>query len=237
MTIAICDDERQIREGIKRNIRLIYKDVQIVQFEDAASLLSYGDKLDILFLDIQMDGINGIEAARRLRKARNNVTIIFVTAIEEYVFQAFDVKAFHYLVKPIRQTKFFAVLREAVEDRKQFHSIDKTEKAGIVIKKGTVTQRVYLSEIIYLEVFNRKVTLHTAEKDFEFYGKLVELEKNLGEDFVRCHRAFIVNLRYVLKYDSTSITLDDGRKIILAKQKYAEFVRRYMQWLREAGHV
>ena len=107
LRIAICDDEKEIRNNIERNIRLIYADVSIVQFEDGKTLLAYTEQIDILFLDIQMQPIDGMETARELRKAGNRMTIIFVTAIEEYVFQAFDVGAFHYLVKPIEQVKFF----------------------------------------------------------------------------------------------------------------------------------
>ncbi len=231
MRIAICDDEKEIRTYMARNIRFLYEDAEILLFEDGKSLLDYTEQIDILFLDIQMQEMDGLTVARELRKAKNTVTIIFVTAIEEYVFQAFDVGAFHYLVKPFDQAKFFEVLRKAAEGRKEISQKEKREEEGILIKKGAVTRRIYLSEIIYLEVFNRIITLHTAGEDIEFYGKLMELEKSLGDRFVRCHRSYIVNLRYVLKYDATGITLDNGTKVLLAKQKYAEFVKCYMKYI------
>lgn len=231
MRIAVCDDEREIRNRIGKNIRLLYADAEILCFEDGHTLLAYTEQIDILFLDIQMKEMNGIEVARQLRRAKNNVTIIFVTAIEEYVFQAFDVKAFHYLVKPIEPVKFFEVLKSAVEDRKNTSRTNRKEEASIAVKKGTVTQRVFLCDIIYLEVLNRIITLHTVEEEIEFYGKLAELEQCLGSNFVRCHRAYIVNLRYVQKYDAGSITLDNGTTVLLAKQKYAGFVKCYMQYI------
>lgn len=230
LKIAICDDEREIRNYMERNIRLLYADAEIISFENGQALLSYADNIDILFLDIRMEQMDGIEAARELRRADNRVTIIFVTAIEEYVFQAFDVHAFHYLLKPIEPAKFFEVLQNAVEDKKSVKRLEKKEEASIAIKKGTMTRRIFLCDILYLEVFNRTITLHTVNEDIEFYGKLVELEKCLGSDFVRCHRAFIVNLRYVQKYDAGSITLDNGASILLAKRKYADFVKRYLQY-------
>lgn len=230
LRIAICDDEKEIRNNIERNIRLIYADVSIVQFEDGKTLLAYTEQIDILFLDIQMQPIDGMETARELRKAGSRMTIIFVTAIEEYVFQAFDVGAFHYLVKPIEQVKFFEVLRKAVEEQKSKKRKSLREEPCIAVKKGAMTQKIFLCDISYLEIFNRKVIAHKTDGEIEFYGKLVELEESLGSNFVRCHRAYIVNLRYVLKYDASSITLESGVNIPLAKPKYAEFVKEYMKY-------
>jgi len=118
MRIAICDDEKEIRNSIERYVCLIYKDVDIILFDNGKSVLDYPEQIDILFLDIQMKEMDGMETARELRKAGNNVIIIFVTAVEEYVFQAFDVGAFHYLLKPIEQVKFFDVLKNAINEER-----------------------------------------------------------------------------------------------------------------------
>ncbi len=232
MKIAICDDEKEIRDSIERNIRLLYADAEILSFKGGKSLLAYTGKLDILFLDIRMEQIDGMEVARKLRETGNNVTVIFVTAVEEYVFQAFDVGAFHYLLKPIEPSKFFEVLHKAVENRRSNQADNAKEEACIAIKKGGMTQKVFLREIFYLEIFNRKIIMHTAKENIEFYGKLAELENSLGNEFMRCHRSFIVNLRYVLKYDARSIILEDGTEILLSKKKYPDFVKKYMQYLK-----
>lgn len=233
MKIAICDDEKEIRDSIERNIRLAYSDFEIIQFEDGNALLECAAaQTDILFLDAQMSRIDGIEVARELRRLKNNVTIIFVTATEEYVFQAFDVNAFNYLIKPIDNAKFFDVLHRAVEDRERINAEEAKakEEASVSIKKGKVIYKVFLNEIVYLEVFNRTVILHTADKDIEFYGKLKEWENSLGDDFMRCHRAFIVNMHHVLKYNANRITLDNGVSVSLSKQKYTDFVKKYRQY-------
>lgn len=230
LKIGICDDEREIREDIARRVRRFCADAKTLLFADGEELLAYAGRLDILFLDIQMEPVNGMEAARRLRAAGSDVTIIFVTALEEYVYQAFDVGAFHYLVKPFAQAKFYEVLQRAAEERKQKWDAG-TVEAGLVIKKGKRTRRVLLCEILWLEVFNRKIVLHTAEEEIEFYGRLSEMETRLGEDFVRCHRAYIVNMRYIVRYDACGITLENGGVIPLAKQKYAEFVKRYLGYM------
>ncbi len=229
--IGVCDDEKEIRDSIGRNIRLIYKDACIVQYGDGRALIGDADAPDILFLDIRMEGMDGMETARKIRKAGRDTTIIFVTAMEDYVFQAFDVGAFHYLLKPFDKAKFYEVLHRAVEERRRIKARDTAENAGILVKTGTVTQRVFFSEILYLEVFNRKVAIHRTGDDVEFYGRLSGLEKELSEDFVRCHRAYIVNLKYVQSYDTNSITLENGDLVPLAKQKYREFVRKYLKYM------
>lgn len=229
-TIAICDDEQEICSSIEKNIRLLYENADIIQFEDGKALVEYGGGFDILFLDIQMEGMSGMEAARELRRRGCKATIIFVTAIEEYVFEAFDVGAFHYIVKPFDKAKFFEILRKAVAERESIKAKDVKDEPSIAIKTGNTTKKVYLYKIIYIEVFNRKVVIHKADGDVECYGKLIELEDRLSEDFVRCHRAYIVNLRYVLKYTANSITLENGTEILLSKQKYADFVRKYLKY-------
>ncbi len=230
-TIAVCDDEQEIRNSIERNIRLLYENADIIQFENGKALVEYGGSFDILFLDIQMEGMSGMEAAKELRRRGCRATVIFVTAIKEYVFEAFDVGAFHYIVKPFEKVKFFEILRKAVEEREFINAKEAKDEPGITIKIGSTTKKIYLYEIYYLEVFNRKVIMHKTDGDVEFYGKLIELEDRLSEDFVRCHRAYIVNLRYVLKYSANSITLENGTEILLSKQKYPDFVRKYLKYM------
>ncbi len=231
MRFGICDDEKEIRDVIEEKIRLLYEYAEIVRFADAESLLKYPGQIDILFLDIQMEPTDGMEAARKLRAAGNNMTIIFVTAIEEYVFQAFDVGAFHYLVKPLEGEKFFEVLRRAVTERKEINVKKMEEKASIMIKKGSLTQKIYLCEILYAEVYNRKILLHTMEGDVEYYGRLADLEKQAGAGFFRTHRAYLVNLEHVVRYDAGTVWLEKGQAL-MARQNYSEFVKRYLQFNR-----
>lgn len=234
MKIAVCDDEKIIREDIAQKVKLLYPETALFLFESAAKLLASDEKFDIIFLDIQMDGISGMDAAKTLRKRGDGAVLIFVTALEEYVFQAFDVEAFQYLVKPFQKKKFYEVLNAAVKkceekERKVFPE----EEKSISVKCGRVTSKIYVKDIMYAEVFNRKIMLHTTDRELEFYGKMNELEKELGEDFFRPHRAYLVQLRYVSRYNATSITLENGQSVIMAKQKYEEFVKRYFQYARK----
>lgn len=261
MRIAICDDEPEVRNDIERKIRLLYPEMELLLYEDGQELLSTEALFDIIFLDIRMEGMNGMEAARALRAAGSDAVIIFVTALEEYVYEAFDVGAFHYLVKPLDRGKFYEVLSKAVTERQncaaerqntgaecqnraagcknartEYRNAEAARmEPGITVKTGAVTERVRLSEIYYMEVFNRKIILHKKDGVIEFYGKMKDLEQRLGEDFMRTHRAYLVNLRYVQKYNAAEITLENGQTVLIAKQKYAQFVKQYMHYVRKAA--
>ena len=191
-------------------------------------MLASGEKIDILFLDIQMDGRNGMETAGQLRENGADTIIIFVTAFEEYVFQAFDVGAFHYLVKPFSDDKFLEVLQRAVAQRKEQMTDRNEEREAIVISANGKHIQIIPEDIIYAEVFNRKVVIYTVHQTVEYYGKLKALQEELGEDFYRPHRAYLVNFKYVRKYDASNIYLEQGR-VLMAKQNYSDFVKQYMK--------
>ena len=215
---------------------------------------------DILFLDIQMPGKNGMEIAEELRRRNKDTILIFVTALPDYVYEAFDVGALHYLVKPFGDDKLSEVLGRALQQDERQQEIETLRQAGIdgegqqiraadicggthsddrkqdgvpaaiLVKRGGISTKVLLEDIIYAEVFNRKVMLHTTGGNIEYYGKLTELSEQTGENFYRTHRAYLVNLKYVEKYNATTIWLENGT-VLLSKKQFAGFVRRYMQYI------
>ena len=235
MRIAICDDEKNIRELIGNKVRNQYLEAEIVFFASGEELLLSDMYIDILFLDIQMSGKNGMETARELRQKNKNTIIIFVTAIEEYVFQAFDVGAFHYIVKPIDDVKFIDVLHRAVDGlSSQNKDIKEQEDKYVIINNSGVHTKVILDDIVYAEVFNRKVVIHKMNGEIEYYGKMSDLEALAGESFFRPHRAYLINFKYVEKYDATTIYLEKGT-VLMAKQNYPEFVKKYMKYNQKRG--
>lgn len=191
---------------------------------------------DILFLDIQMPGKNGMEIAEELRKRHKDTILIFVTALAEYVYEAFDVGAFHYLVKPFGDEKLREVLERALQQYERQQEIAVLRQAGIageraiLVKRGGISTKVLLEDIIYAEVFNRKVMLHTTGGEIEYYGKLKELSEQAGENFYRTHRAYLVNLKYVERYNATTVWLEQGT-VPVSKKQFAGFVRQYMRYI------
>ena len=235
MRIAICDDEKNIRELIGNKVAKQYSEAEIVFFQSGEELLLSDKHIDILFLDIQMSGRNGMETARELRKKNKSVILIFVTAVEEYVFQAFDVGAFNYIVKPIDDAKFADVLCRAVDEwYSQDTNVRELEANYVMINNGGVHTKVIIEDIVYAEVFNRKVVIHKLDDEIEYYGKMSDLEAVAGDSFFRPHRAYLVNFKYVEKYDATTIYLEKGTAL-MAKQNYPDFVKKYMKYNQRKG--
>lgn len=239
LNIAICDDEKKIREQIKELVQNRLPDVSIDMFETGKALFTSVKYFDLIFLDIQLEGMNGIETARLLRERseqekQKESVLIFITGMKEYVFEAFDVSAFHFLLKPIEKDKFTKVLERALKeikkaaDRRQEHLFLKTRDRHITIEKH---------KIIYIESRKRKVEIHTAEDMIEIYATMNKLEEQLGTDFYRCHRGYLINMAYITEYSVSSISLSNGETVILAKEKYNEFVKKYMRYLRNGGTV
>ncbi len=233
LNIAVCDDEEVICRQIKELIEKRMADSCIDVYDLGKKLLAAEKLYDMVFLDIQMDGINGIETARALREKQNDKTvIIFITAMKEYVFEAFDVSAFHYLLKPIDETKFTEVLRRAaweVESRR------KQEQEPLLIRTKKRSMTFLKNDILYVESRGKKVEIHTKEKNIEIYASMNELESQLGSGFYRCHRGYLVNMIYIAEYSGEDITLSNGETVYLSKEKYSEFVKTYMRFVKNGG--
>lgn len=258
MNIAVVDDEQLIREQICNLIKKENPEYCIEAYSSGNALLGSGHFFDIVFLDIQMKGINGIETARKLRRqitaspsasqtetqagstsditgtapqAKGTETVlIFITGLREYVFDAFDVSAFHYLLKPIEEAKFTEVFRRAVAEIEK----RKTQQRQQLFLKNR-GQLLDQCNILYLESRGKKVAIHTLKETIEIYAVLGELEQQLSDSFYRCHRGYLVNMAYITEFDLDSITLNNGEQIYLTRKKHKEFAKTYMWYLQNGG--
>lgn len=228
--IAICDDEPRVREHLQQLIES-NMNADIRQFDEGGSLLEQIEDYDILLLDICMNDseygleMNGIEIAKKIRES-SQIVIIFITALQEYACQAFDVEAFHYLLKPVDEEKFLEVLKRAVKQTEE-----KKYKEPLTIKSGGGYYSIPVEQIFYAESDGRKIILHTGNGNYTFYEKMSTLEKRLGSSFFRSHRGYLVALGAVAAYDGADITMKNGETVFLAKQKYGKFVEAFMEYL------
>ena len=194
------DDEEIIRQQIHGFIKKQKPESEISDFSTGEGLLAAKADFDIIFLDIQMEGMGGIEAARILRQRNVDAVLVFITGIREYVFEAFDVSAFHYLLKPIEESKFIEVLGRATgeagkrKEQKEQQIFIRTKNQGYTLN---------LSSILYIENRGKKVEIHTTQEIIEAYGAL-------GGGFYRCHRGYLVNMAHIVRYDNDSIFLSNG---------------------------
>ena len=237
MRLAICDDEKRVRDVIAESVRAVSESIEIELYADAKEILAPDHYVDILFLDIQMPGIDGMKAARLMREAGKKTVIVFVTALEEQVFGAFDVGAFNYIIKPFGRARIQEVIKRAIEQAEENRYIEKTlaDKEGesvraITVKAGGSNTRVIISEIVYAEIYDRRVILHMNDRDnIEYYGRISELESLAGKDFFRVHRAFLINLGHVKSYDSKSVRVGDA-ELPVARGKYQELIKACLSY-------
>lgn len=235
--IAVCDSDAEICQSIRKLIAGVRPEASVSIFSSALELLQDESDFHIYFLDIK--GVSGIELAREIRarqeeKGTLRSIIIFVTGFSGHMEEAFDVQAFHYLLKPVKPEKFRQVLERAW---KEVEFAEKQEESYVLLKIPGQTKRVPLRDILYVESSNKKVLVHTNEGIYEAHGKMVELESAFGESFYRCHRCYLVNFSKISSYNQNEIIMTNGDSILLAYKKYSAFVKAYLSYAKEGGIV
>lgn len=202
------------------------------QFNSGEELLQAEENFDIVFLDIMMDGLDGMKTAKRIRKKASCRLLVFISASREYVFDAYDVEAFWYLVKPVEAAKLKQVLKKAVL---------KTEAASpdfILVNKGRQKQKIFLRDILYFEIMGRLIDIHKTGGISDYYGKISILEEELREKgFFRCHKSYLVHLKYVKGYNRQEAVLDNGEKIPISKRRYEEFCKALLSYMKKSGGI
>ena len=230
--IAVCDDEAVIRGQLQQFIKKCVPESHIEAYATGEELLAADRSFDLVFLDIQLEGMNGMEVARALRAKKEETVLIFVTGSKEYVFDAFDVYAFHYLLKPLVEEKLDEVLGRALREMNRWKI---QEKKQLLIQTRNRNYNLDQSAMLYLESRGKKVEIHTIGETIAVYASISKLEEQLGNSFYRCHRGYLVNLAHIAEYRTDRIRLSSGEEVYLAKEKYQSFVKTYMRYLKDGG--
>lgn len=238
MKIAICDDETNTRAYLISLVQARQCPCEIVEYASANDYLADAQDTDLLFLDIELapDQPDGMALAReiRSRSAGPLPVIIFVTGYERYVFDAFDVGAFQYLLKPVDEEKFAQVFARAVE---QVHSLRNAqhETRVLTLKSANTSKTVPLDSIYYIESSDHKVVLHMRDGKFTYYAKIRDLELELQGQFFRIHKGYLVNLSHLTGYTKTEVEMANGDRLLLSKYKYQDFVKAYLRFLKRGA--
>ena len=208
INIGICDDEasmrRLLRAPLEQKLQLLGADYRIYEYDCGETLLTRPETewLDILFLDIEMRQMNGMETARNLRKRDSHTLLIFVTAYPDFVFQGYEVHAFHYILKPYENQKIMKVLEQAIKElgQNREHYFTLEQKSG--------TTKIPAKKILAFSSDRRKIIISLEDGNkLEFYGKLDAVETDLPDYFIRCHNRHLVNLNYVTALEKDGCTL------------------------------
>ena len=230
-----------IEDAILTELLIQEKDIdaEIISFESGEELIKENEDFEITFLDIEMNKLSGIDVAKHIRKeqeksGKDKSIIIFITGYREYMEDAFDVNAFHYLTKPIDDKKFHTVFERAI---KELSAKMANQKLSVIVKFNGMQKKIFLKDIYYIESNNKKVVFHTSDGEVSSYGKMDEWEKELGDSFYRCHRGYIVNLEKITAYNVDTIDIINGDSLILAQKKYSDFIKAYMRYAKDGGIV
>ena len=230
MRILICDDDPLAIEQIQKNLKSFFtcshaKYSEIVTYSNGEDLLRDTGNKDIVFLDIEMPGMNGIYAGRELKKHNKNVIIFIITSYSEYLDEAMRFHVFRYLSKPLERQRFFRNMQDAMD---LYHRL--TFLLPIETKDSVYT--VSSSDIIYIEAIERKVLVHTLDTAYESIHNMAYWVDTLPQNcFFQTHRSFIVNLEHVINFDHTLIQLTTGQSAYLTRRKYGTFKNAYLLYL------
>jgi DNA-binding LytR/AlgR family response regulator len=195
--IAICDDSIEDIRSLSEALYVYDDSFQIFSYTDGESLT--GDCLenerlfDILFLDIYMPGLNGIETAGRIRASNKEVKIIFISSSNEHYPEAYDVFAFNYIIKPLKHEKLKGILDQAM------NGIIKERQQQICLNYKGKTFRVFCRDILYIESRDKTICIHRTDRSIvHCYAKMDDILKKLPvESFIRCHQSFAVNILHI----------------------------------------
>ena len=215
--IAICDDNTADASYVQDILQGWSSDrnaaIQVDVFHSAESFLfRYAEDkaFDILLLDIEMGGIDGVSLAKRIRQDNEAVQIIFITGFPDYIADGYDVAALHYLMKPVSGEKLYTVLDRAVS------GLAKTGRVLLLPVAGEIL-RLPVDQVQYVEAFSHSAAINTALSAIEVKLPLAEIEQMLGDGFIRCHRSYLVGLKFISRLSRNEVILDSGKVLPLSR--------------------
>ena len=228
LTIGICDDQPQ-------QVQLLTKylsdymgdsgDYRVIASSQPVEFLEMleGVRAAFAFLDICMGDMDGIRLGEAIRAKHRETMLIYTSAFGQYALDAFRVRAFHYLLKPVERKAFNALMQEMLE-RLSRRDQAASEKHFAVRVKGEIARFAY-GEILYFEKVGHRVVVHTERRDLSYYGNMQTLLSELDSDsFAQCHQGYVVNLNRVRAFRDRTLKLDGGAEVPVSRS-YADHVK------------
>lgn len=227
MKVAICDDESYWRETLRDCLDEYSKkrriDINIKYFADGISLTKCSGDFDVIFLDYQMEKLNGIETAEKLRELNNDCIIIFVSAFPDVALDTFEVNAFRFLTKPIDKEKLFKSLDDYLKEEKAQFLIFKTHDGTIKIRE---------TDIICCESQQKHTIIHTADESYELLINIKAIENRLPKNkFIRCHKSYVASFFHIKSYDNFEIVFDNNTKAYIGRKFLSDFRTAFQDYV------
>ena len=228
MHIAVCDDEKivfnELNELFMEYSRMINDAISATYFSSGSELLASPIKFDAVFMDYQMDGMDGMETARVLRRRNTNVAIIFLTIFPQVVFQTLEVNTFRFLVKPINKQELFEALSAYIKSVKN--------DDFLLLNTNDGTLRLRLSEIIYVEAQGKTCVVRTVDNTYVSSKYIKSFEPLLlSGSFMRTHKSCIVHFLHIHNHDNTTIYFDNGERGTIGKRYLSSFKKAFQAYI------
>lgn len=211
LRIGICDDMQDarfaLRSALERVLEMRNMEAQFYEFSAGEWLLrwmdSHAGELDLVFLDMEMGQMDGITTAQKLRAADEGLQIVFVTAYADRVFDGYSVGALGYLMKPPKSEQLEDILTRASA------ALYKEADKMFLCKSGEMTYRIPMKNILYFASDRRQVTCVTPGRSYTFYGKLDQVEEEVGSHFIRIHQRYLVRAAAVERFGGSEVSIGD----------------------------
>lgn len=228
MRISICDDLEVELDKLEALCLEVDSSATIRKYTNGQQLcfeLNNGVKTDIIILDIDMPGDDGITIGKKIRESGSNVIIIFYTSYPQYAIESYDCEAFYYLMKDCSKEKFFTILRRAYDKIR-------INRKFIVVQQRKTPRRISISDIYYIECVRKHLIYHIEGEDVEISANLSDAYSELKDfSFYQVHQGYVVNLKKIVRFDDYWIVLTNGNKIPVSVRKKTEVINRYADFM------
>lgn len=230
--IAICDDEIIFANNLKLMTKEVLLelgiDYTITVYTKALELLNVLNKnpnqYNLILLDILLGSQNGIKLGKLLRQKENNVSILLISSSKEFALDGYTIYPIHYLLKPINKKQLLDVIYKEYKEKFSTRYITISERNNSTV--------IELNNIFYIEFLNRKILIHTSDKDFETPGTLKNFSQALPDDiFVQCHKSFVVNISKICKVSKTNFSLKNGTTIPVGRIYYQNAISKFISYI------
>ncbi|PZR53918.1 DNA-binding response regulator [Xylanimonas oleitrophica] len=224
MNVAVVDDEETSRRLLASHLERYEQEhgtpLRVTTFEDGARIAEpYRPEFDVVFLDVQMPGMDGFETARRIRELDTDVVLVFVTNMAQHAIRGYEVEALSYLVKPVPYFAFSQELRRSVR------RVRRGDRDSIMLPAGGSTARVDLADVLYVESDKHRITVHARDRAYTLTGTLKSFETELaGKGFFRSNSCYLVNLRHVVGVHPTSCVMRGGIELQVSRPRRRAFL-------------
>lgn len=231
MKVAIIEDNQEVLDYYLKYINRYQKEekvkIELFTYENGADLLKdYNKDFHVIFLDIGLPIMNGLEVANKIREVDESVLIVFVTNLPQYAIEGYKVNALDFLLKPVTYSDF------QIEMKKIERNLKLKKKNYLVLNLKGIVHKIPFSSIIYVEIIHHDIVIHTDSNDYKFRGSLKSIEENLDQQlFSRCNNCYLVNLNYVESIDKNMVILTNNKELLISRNRRKPFLDDFTVFL------